>query len=129
MKLTSNMLRQLIKEEMSSPEKAPQPRNLSAAELRHIIVTEAAKLTSAQLLSEDIATLQGIVDDKVILRRPTVGGRKPKADAEVDDEAPPRHEAPAPMKRRRFKPRRAMKKTKGHKGKKPMKAKGHKGKK
>ena len=88
MKLTAEMLRQIITTETRKP-KAPQPRNLSASELRHIILTEAAKLTSAQLLSEDIATLQGIVNDKVILRRPAVGGRELEDDAEVDDEAMP----------------------------------------
>ena len=79
MKLTAKLLRQIISEEARKP-KAPQSRNLSAEELRHIIVTEAAKLTSTSLLSEDIATLQGIVDDKVILKRKQrspVGGPPP----------------------------------------------------
>jgi hypothetical protein len=85
MKLTAKLLRQIISEEARKP-KAPQSRNLSAEELRHIIVTEAAKLTSTSLLSEDIATLQGIVDDKVILKRKqrrSVGG-PPPGDVNVD---------------------------------------------
>jgi len=85
MKLTAKLLRQIISEEARKP-KAPQSRNLSTEELRHIIVTEAAKLTSTSLLSEDIATLQGIVDDKVILKRKqrsSVGG-PPPGDVNVD---------------------------------------------
>jgi peptidoglycan hydrolase-like protein with peptidoglycan-binding domain len=86
MKITKSQLRRIIKEEITkiSPKKDVA---LTAKQLRHIIVTEAAKLAGAPLLNEatNFEILQGIIDDKIILKR--IKRKPPAESAESDNSA------------------------------------------
>ena len=79
MKLTPELLRKIIKEEMTRAENAPI--SLTPNQLRKIIVAEAAKLAGTGLLSEqnaDLDVLKTVIDAKTVIRRRRRGRPKPK---------------------------------------------------
>jgi hypothetical protein len=79
MKLTSDMLRQIIKEEIGRAKKAPI--SLTPNQLRKLIVAEAAKARSPGLLSEaekaSIDILKTVIDTKTVIRRRGGGSSRP----------------------------------------------------